>query len=120
MKNANRLITTLRLKTLGPLVTGLCLLAYAGWQWHLDQVVLAAERDLILSAEMFDKPCGAIDQLGQTVIPFCFKSLGSMNEFGLAIASDTHDKYGCINRLGEVVSPFEWDRVFPFDAAGRA
>ena len=120
MKNANRIITTLRLKTLGPLVTGLCLLAYSGWQRHLDQVVPAAEGDLILSVEMFERPCGAINQRGQTVIPFCYKSLGSMNEFGLAIASDTHDKFGCINRLGKVVIPFEWDRIAPFDTAGRA
>lgn len=120
MKNANRIVTTLRLKTLGPLVTGLCLLAYSGWQRHLDQVVPAAEGDLILSVEMFERPCGAINQRGQTVIPFCYKSLGSINEFGLAIASDSHDKHGCINRLGKVVIPFEWDQIFPFDAAGRA
>ena len=120
MNNANRIITTLRLKTLGPLVTGLSLLAYSGWQRHLDQVVLAAEGDLILSEGMWGKPGGAINQRGQTVIPFCYKDLGSMNEFGLAIASDTHGKYGCINRLGEVVIPFEWDRVAPFDTAGRA
>ena len=120
MKNANRIITTLRLTTLGPLVTGLCLLAYSGWQRHLDQVVPAAEGDLILSAETFDKPCGAFNQRGQTVIPFCYKSLGSMNEFGLAIASDTHGKFGCINRLGDVVIPFEWDRIAPFDTAGGA
>jgi hypothetical protein len=48
VQNANRIFTRLRLKTLGPLVTGLCLLAYSGWQWHLDQVVLATEGDLIL------------------------------------------------------------------------
>lgn len=120
MKNANRIITTLRLKTLGPLVTGLCLLAYSGWQRHLDEVVLAAEGDLILSQGMWGKPCGAINQHGQTVIPFCYTDLGAMNEFGLAIASDTRGKHGCINRLGEVVIPFEWDRIAPFDTAGRA
>gem|GEM_PF-6336223 len=121
MNNANRIIATLRLKTLGPLVTGLSLLAYSGWQRHLDQVVPAAEGDLILSSEMwFEKPCGAINHRGQTVIPFCYKSLGLMNEFGLLIASDTRGKYGCINRLGEVAIPFEWDRIDPFDTAGRA
>lgn len=49
VKNANRIIATLRLKTLGPLVTGLCLLSYSGWQRHLEQVVPAAEGDLILT-----------------------------------------------------------------------
>lgn len=109
-----------RFKFLMPLLLGLVLLGISAWNVRLEEVVLAGAEDWIPAGGIFQKPCGAINQHGQTVIPFCYTSLGSLNEFGLAIAKNSSGHVGCVNRFGEFVIPFDWDRIYEFDANGSA
>jgi tetratricopeptide (TPR) repeat protein len=61
---------------------------------------------------LYDNKWGVIDPLGNVIIPFEYYSSPRFIANGIFVVEQTENHYGCVNKKGEIITPFIYENIF--------